>query len=44
MEEAFCIRIPEGIMYRFQTVDDLIQYVNMHIQQRRNVKPVYFKK
>ncbi len=31
IEEAFCIRIPEGIMYRIQTVEDLIQYVKMHI-------------
>lgn len=31
IEEAFCIRIPEGILYRFQTVEDLIQYVKMHI-------------
>ena len=30
IEEAFCIRIPEGIMYRFQTVEDLIQYVIMN--------------
>lgn len=30
MEEAFCIRIPEGILYRFQTVEDLIQYVIMN--------------
>lgn len=30
IEEVFCIRIPEGVMYRFQTVDDLIQYVKMN--------------
>ena len=31
IEEAFRIRIPEGVMYRFQTVEDLIQYVKMQI-------------
>ena len=31
IEAAFCIRIPESEMYRFRTVDDLVQYVRMHI-------------